>query len=235
MTCLNLNPFHTYGFHTAKLTENDMLEFESISHMWKNGELWFVVWDPKNDTETAYVSSAFNTIFSRLKLLGLREVTLRESNFKFVPELAYESIYRNAEVLNVRNFFEDLNAPSVLNLIKSKYKSPDSRTCFVYHYSFQAMQLGEMLKTIRFAFTKSIIPHSYILAVVQMNRYVFSKIYQQVYPRGLEMDEFRLENKTTKEALQLKKFTTNELNSRFNIQVTPDKCSTVFLLERFSL
>ncbi|KAI1714659.1 replicase polyprotein 1a [Ditylenchus destructor] len=178
-------------------TPEDMTILASISHVWSGRYLLLSVnWKgieshlepPMNFRDN--VSNSLHNILSNDAIFSSRCLKLHAAA-KFVSLHDYYRIYTLDVLLLTSYNDEHLNISALLALIKHKPQFPESKTLFVVDILTFETQEAEVTDAIRKSFSSASTPCPFQLVIVDDES-------------NGESEEFRLENGTTREVLQLK-------------------------------
>ncbi|KAI1710046.1 hypothetical protein Ddc_13645 [Ditylenchus destructor] len=210
-----------------------MRALESIAHVAENRIMGINMCATLTENAIAIATFNFNLIFSTQKLLGVRQLKLHDSYFKFMPESGYKCIYTNLDVLEIYSLNEN-NLELMLNLIENKAKYPDREMCFVCRTYDKNHVIKDFVKNICKKFCDSSVPYNYSLVIESSTVVLLDSEEEELdlQKYQLDMDEFRLENGQTKEMLQLKKVSIEDVKENYNADFEPNTDSSIFLLKR---
>ncbi|KAI1713813.1 halomucin [Ditylenchus destructor] len=179
-------------------TPEDMTMLASISHLWSGRLLWLSVRDIGIESQPELemnfrnnVSSSIHNILSNEAIFSSRYLELYEFS-QFVSLHDYSRVY-TLDMLLLKIYIcpIPLNIEVLLALIEHKSQFPESKTLFVLDISTFETREAEVTDAIRKNFSSASTTCPFQLVIMDDDNSEGS-------------DEFRLENGTTREVLQLK-------------------------------
>ncbi|KAI1715834.1 major facilitator superfamily domain-containing protein 8 [Ditylenchus destructor] len=172
--------------HKRSFTPDDVTILASLSHLWSGRSLSLSI---HLDAQVNFRKNATNSIRNVLTddaIFSCRCFELHDIA-QFVSLHNYYRIY-TIDVLLLKSYNDEhLNIKALLALIKHKPQFPESKTVFVVDLSTFETEDDEVTDAIRESFSTASTPSPFQLMIIDYS----------------ESEEFRLENGTTREVLQL--------------------------------